>query len=435
MSNTVSEKNGQQLKNDVTFFAEGKTKIVWQCIDNPDLCIIESKNDITCVGKGMHDVIENKAFFANQTTCNVFKLLAECNIPVAFQKELSDSKFLAKLCTMIPYEVVVRRAAHGSFLKRYPHLKKGHNFSNLIVEFFLKTSNQKWEQFNLPCDDPFIQFIDNKANLFEPDKALVTSIPFLILENYPLKDKQELLEHIAQLARQTFLVLEKAWQKLGKKLVDFKVEFGIDSKGNVLLADVIDNDSWRLLENNMYLDKQVYRDGGNINTVAELYKRVAHLSNQFEVPKQRIIIWRASEKDDIEPLINELKNYTGALELTTVTYSLHKEPAKAYYTLQNLVDEIPNSVLIALVGRSNGAGPTLAANTTIPVITVPMGWQNFPEDVWSSLRVPSLVPLLTVLDVQNAALAALQILALQSPHLYALLRLKQEKRLLNIIPF
>ena len=37
--------------------------------------------------------------------------------------------------------------------------------------------------------------------------------------------------------------------------------------------------------------------------------------------------------------------------------------------------------------------------------------KEFPDDVWSSLRMPSAVPVLTVLEPANAALAALQMLA------------------------
>jgi phosphoribosylcarboxyaminoimidazole (NCAIR) mutase len=71
----------------------------------------------------------------------------------------------------------------------------------------------------------------------------------------------------------------------------------------------------------------------------------------------------------------------------------------------------------------------LAANTTVPVINVPAGYNEFPQDVWSSLRCPSNDPAVTVLEPENALLAALQILAMRNPALYAVLRLKKEERL------
>ena len=79
-----------------------------------------------------------------------------------------------------------------------------------------------------------------------------------------------------------FLVLEKAWQLEGGTLVDFKVEFGFDTKGRLLLADVIDNDSWRVIENGSYIDKQVYRDGGALDDVAAKYRRVAEITGRFQ---------------------------------------------------------------------------------------------------------------------------------------------------------
>ena len=88
--------------------------------------------------------------------------------------------------------------------------------------------------------------------------------------------------------------------------------------------------------------------------------------------------------------------------------------------------------MLAYVGRSNGAGPTLSTSTSVPVITVPAGFKAFTQDVWSSLRTPSDTPVMTVLEPANAVQAALEILALSNPGLHAALRLKQEIRLSNI---
>src|SRR6185295_14985 len=103
-----------------------------------------------------------------------------------------------------------------------------------------------------------------------------------------------------RIARQAFLVLERAWSLEGGTLVDFKVEFGFDAKGNLLLADVIDNDSWRVIENGSYIDKQVYRDGGALDDVAAKYRQVAEITDRFRLPRQQIILWRGSDKDKTE---------------------------------------------------------------------------------------------------------------------------------------
>jgi phosphoribosylcarboxyaminoimidazole (NCAIR) mutase len=208
-----------------------------------------------------------------------------------------------------------------------------------------------------------------------------------------------------RIARHAFFVLEKAWQLEGGTLVDLKVEFGLDAKGRLLLADVIDNDSWRVVENGGYIDKQVYREGGALDDVAAKYRRVADITDRFRLPRQRIILWRGSESDKTEPFAAALGPL--ADQMTVVTF--------------------------AHIGRSNGAGPTLSAMSTIPVITVPAGYREFPDDAWSCLRAPSNVPVMTVLEPANAVLAALQILSARNPRIYAHLREEIETRAVNTI--
>ncbi len=187
------------------------------------------------------------------------------------------------------------------------------------------------------------------------------------------------------------------------------------------------------MQDGAYIDKQAYRDGAELNEVTKKYKLVRDLTAQFKVPHQRIILWRASERDDITPFLQALEPCkTFGVEVVTVTKSMHKQPVDGYQELCKLVQEVPDCVVLVYVGRSNGAGPTLSANTSVPVITVPAGFKSFPEDVWSSVRTPSDTPVMTVLEPANAVLAALEILALRNPGAHAYLHLKQEKRLPNI---
>lgn len=416
-------------------FRSGKTKTIKPYTsDNPNLIILESKDDLTAFNKAKHDIVSGKAIWANQTTCNVFRFLSASGIPVAFTQQLDEKSFVAPYCQMIPYEVIVRRSAHGSYLKRHPYLKKGHVFPKLIVEFFLKTTDQLWQGTRLDADDPYIQFHEDYLALYKPNQPLDTQEPFLMVRDFPLKDQRHHFKAIADLAKKTFLLLEKAWHIAGGKLADFKVEFGFDAQGNLLLADVIDNDSWRVIQHGDYLDKQFYRDGGALDEVSKRYRYVCDLTARFTIPHQQLIIWRGSDKDDVAPFIKTFEKYCAPhVTITTVTQSMHKDPIGSYQTLAQLIQEVPDSVVIAFVGRSNGAGPTLSANTVVPVITVPYGWQQFPEDVWSSLRGPSNVPVMTVLDPHNAFFAALNILASHNPYLYAHLHLLQEGRLKNIV--
>src|SRR6201989_1654442 len=119
---------------------EGKTKKIFR-INGSDLVSVVAKDDITAGDGAKHDVIPDKGQLATATTCNVFRLLKACGLPVAFQEQDSVSSFVAPKCSMPPYEVVVRREAHGSYLKRNPHFTKGLLFPRLIVELFLKTKD------------------------------------------------------------------------------------------------------------------------------------------------------------------------------------------------------------------------------------------------------------------------------------------------------
>jgi phosphoribosylaminoimidazole carboxylase / phosphoribosylaminoimidazole-succinocarboxamide synthase len=415
---------------------EGKTKKVFQIKGDAGLAAVISKDDITAGDGAKHDIIPDKGLLANATTCNVFRLLKACGLPVAFVEQDSATSFVAPACDMLPYEVVVRREAHGSYLKRNPHLAKGQLFPQALVEFYLKTKNKNWKGKPLVADDPFMQFSadGSEIRLFNPAKPLQGQEPFLVLsaaEVFGRADEAKMFPDMRRIARQAFLVLEKAWQLQGGTLVDLKVEFGFDSQGNLLLADVIDNDSWRVLEGGSYIDKQVYRDGGALDDVAAKYARVAEITGQFRVPRQRIILWRGSEKDKTDAFSDALGELADMM--TVVTCSVHKEPVNAAAIFHRMAQEIPDTVVIAYIGRSNGAGPTLSAMSTVPVITVPASIKEFPDDLWSSLRAPSAVPVMTVLEPGNAVLAALQILSGRNPRLYAKLRGEIENRTVNTI--
>jgi len=416
--------------------AEGKTKRIYRINGGTDLVSVISKDDITAGDGAKHDIIPDKGRLANATTCNVFRLLKACGLPVAFEEQDSATSFIAPPCAMLPYEVVVRREAHGSALKRSPHFAKGQLFPKLLVEFYLKTKDKNWKGKPLVADDPLMQYEDGAPQiaLLNPAKPLIGQEPFLVLptaEVFSRADEWKRFAEMRQIARRAFLVLEKAWALEGGTLVDFKVEFGFDPKGRLLLADVIDNDSWRVLENGAYIDKQVYRDGGALDTVAAKYRQVAETTGHFRVPRQRIILWRGSETDNTEPFSEAL----GGLKdmMTVVTCSVHKEPVAAAAILHRLIQEVPDTIVIANIGRSNGAGPTLSAMSTVPVITVPANAKEFPEDVWSSLRAPSKVPVMTVLEPANAVLAALQILSARNPRIYAHIRGEIENRTVNTL--
>lgn len=149
--------------------------------------------------------------------------------------------------------------------------------------------------------------------------------------------------------------------------------------------------------------------------ITEKYALVAQLVSLMKFPNQAIVFWRGSTEDKLPETAFELPGIT----ILDTIKSGHRAPVAVCEMLEALLAADPEGgVIIALVGMSNGLGPILSARTSWPVIGVAITANEHPEDVWSSLRTPSQVPMLTVLSPKNAILAALNILAQKNPAAY-----------------
>jgi len=418
---------------------EGKTKNIFEVLGDERCIIAENKPDITRDNDpDLTRQFAKKAEYATNTTCRIFELLRQAGIPVAYMRQLSLTEFLAEKCEMIPLEVVARRYAVGSYLKRYPHLKQPERapplrFNNLVVEFFLKTTNGKLvgkdgkvlvDGLTKAEEDPFIAYPDSddiEWRLFHPKKPSWEEGADLERTIDPFEDvlgNEEFIDGVEDILRDVFLVIEGAFGNLGYRFIDLKIEFGVNSEDELVIADVIDNDSWRLKTFDWEeLSKEAFRQGEELDEVEKKYGFVSYFVNQFRIPKQVIVFWRGSEKDDFPKIGKEFKK--ARIEIEEVTLSGHKSSIKCSRKLNELAAKYPEGgVIITKVGMSNGLGPTLAARTSWPVIAVPASVKGFPEDVWSSLRMPSNVPMMTVLSEKNALLTALNIFAQKNPLAY-----------------
>lgn len=106
-----------------------------------------------------------------------------------------------------------------------------------------------------------------------------------------------------------------------------------------------------------------------------------------------------------------LKEY--AVESEIIVASAHKVPEKVVQIIEELNARKEPTVVITVVGMSNGLGGVTAGSCVHPVINCPpfKDLNEYLVDVHSNLRMPSDVPVMTVLGEKNAALAALKILA------------------------
>jgi phosphoribosylaminoimidazole carboxylase/phosphoribosylaminoimidazole-succinocarboxamide synthase len=221
-----------------------------------------------------------------------------------------------------------------------------------------------------------------------------------------------------------------------------KIEFGLRADTNeIVLADVIDNDSWRIWpsgDKRLMKDKQVYRNLKQKMTEDDMinlkgnYKWVSDHMNEIKTEVEngcgRIVIIMGSASDmahceKIRKLCSEF-----GLSCEFHVSSAHKSTNATLKLLSRIESEAVSlpTVIIAVAGRSNGLGPVLSGNTSLPVINCPpLGGSYANEDVWSSLRMPSGLGCTTVITVDAAAHASCQILAQHDVGVWCKLRAKR----------
>lgn len=120
--------------------AEGKTKKIFEAIGESGRVVVEYKNDITAFDDPKFTKqFEKKAEYSNTINARVFEMLNRAGIPTAFVRQVSPTEFMAENCTMVPLEVVARRYAVGSYLKRHPEFTREgnvpHRFDEPLIEY------------------------------------------------------------------------------------------------------------------------------------------------------------------------------------------------------------------------------------------------------------------------------------------------------------
>lgn len=228
---------------------EGKAKQVYET-ENSEEYIIHYKDDATAGNGVKHDQFEGKGVLNNTISCIIFDMLEEAGIKTHMIEKINDRDIRVKKVEIFPLEVIVRNITTGSFCRRL-------GASEGIV-----------------LDEPIFEMSYKNDEYGDP----------LINDDHAVALKLATREELAYIKETTLKInelLKEFFLSLNLKLVDFKIEFGKTSDGEILLADEISPDSCRLwdVETNQKYDKDVFRQ--DIGDLIETYKAVlARMENK-----------------------------------------------------------------------------------------------------------------------------------------------------------
>ncbi|SCI33320.1 Phosphoribosylaminoimidazole-succinocarboxamide synthase [uncultured Clostridium sp.] len=208
---------------------EGKAKQVYST-ENENEYIVYFKDDATAFNGEKKATISSKGILNNKISTIMFEMLHDNQINTHFIKSLSDREMLVKKVEILPLEVIVRNITAGSFCKRYG-IEEG-----------------------LVLDEPIFELCYKNDEYGDP----------MLNDDHAVAMKLVNREEIAFLKEQTLKInklMKEFFLKMNLKLVDFKLEFGKDSQGNIILADEISPDTCRLwdVNTNEKLDKDRFR--------------------------------------------------------------------------------------------------------------------------------------------------------------------------------
>ena len=226
------------------FLYEGKAKKIY-ATDDPNKVIVYYKDDATAGNGEKKGTIKDKGVINNELTSYLFEMLASHGVKTHFLEKLSDREQLCVKLDIVPLEVITRNIIAGSMAKRLG-LEEGTIPKKMIQEFSYKDDS---------LGDPLIN----------SDHAIAIGAA-------TEEEVAEILEVTAKINQ----ILCDAFKKEDILLVDFKIEFGRDKDGNLLLADEITPDTCRLwdAETKKKLDKDRFRR--DLGGIEEAYKEILH---------------------------------------------------------------------------------------------------------------------------------------------------------------
>lgn len=222
---------------------EGKSKQIFKT-EKEDRVVIRFKDDTSAFYGIKRANIENKGRFTCDISSTVLEYLNANNINTHFIERVGADGQLCRVVEHVPVEVIVRNVVAGSMAARLG-LDEGIVPENTIFDLVLRRND---------LGDPLIN-----------DHHAVA----LGLMSY---------EEIAQMYEMSAAInrcLTQLYAKAGITVVDFKIEFGRDANGELVLADELSPDTCRLwdAETGERMDKDRFRR--DLGRVRETYEEVA----------------------------------------------------------------------------------------------------------------------------------------------------------------
>ncbi|MDR2967149.1 MAG: phosphoribosylaminoimidazolesuccinocarboxamide synthase [Methanobacteriaceae archaeon] len=223
----------------------GKAKDVYET-EKEDEVIVTFRDDITAGDGDKKDNLKGKGECNSLISSKLFEVLEEKDIKTQYIKLIENGSMLSKKLDMLPLEVIARNIATGSLLKKFP-FKENQKLDPPIIQMDYK---------NDEYHDPMLNDEITKA------LGLAT---------------QEELDEIKEITLKINEVLSKFLKEKEILLVDFKLEFGKDSQGNIVLGDEISPDTCRYWDIHTLktLDKDSFRQSQD--NVMDIYKQVCNM--------------------------------------------------------------------------------------------------------------------------------------------------------------
>ncbi len=221
---------------------EGKAKRVYACADE-ETCIVSYTDAATAYNGLKKGFIPGKGAVVNRVTNALMRYLSSEGIPTHYIRELSDTETLVRRVRMLPLEVIVRNYTSGSLAHRLG-LEEGLPLTTPVLEFNYKSD---------ALDDPLV----NTCHILSFGWA-----------------SEEQVQRMKALSLRVNTLLTGYLDRLGIRLVDFKLEYGVTGGGELLLADEISPDTCRFwdIKTGEKLDKDRFRR--DMGGVTEAYQEV-----------------------------------------------------------------------------------------------------------------------------------------------------------------